>query len=183
MSDVLPDVLAQGLILVFCGTAASEVSARAGAYYANPMNAFWSTLHHAGMTPRRLHATEFRALLDLKIGLTDLVKDVSGSDRSLRWRDFQREQLTSKICRFQPQIVAFTSKTAWRRWKGLSARDVASYGWQDDRLGETAFYVLPSPSGAARGYWDLALWRALGDEYLRRLRESRLSRGHDCLGN
>ena len=36
-------------------------------------------------------------------------------------------------------------------------------------LGETAFYVLPSPSGAARGYWDLQPWHALGNEYLRRL--------------
>ncbi len=168
MNDVLPDVLARGLILVFCGTAASEVSARAGAYYANPTNAFWPTVHQAGMTPRRLKPSDFRELLALKIGLTDLVKDASGSDRSLHWRDFQREQLTSKIRRFQPQLVAFTSKTAWRRWKGLSARAAVAYGWQDDRLGETAFFVLPSPSGAARGYWDLAPWRALGDEYKRR---------------
>lgn len=172
MNDVLPDVLARGLILVFCGTAASEVSARAGAYYANPSNAFWSTLHHAGMTPRLLNPMDFRQLLDMKIGLTDLVKDASGSDHSLRWREIQRERLSGKICRFQPHIVAFTSKTAWRRWKGLSDRDVASYGWQDDRLGETAFYVLPSPSGAARGYWNLAPWRALGEEYLRRLQVS-----------
>lgn len=183
MSDVLPDVLARDLILVFCGTAASEVSARAGAYYANPTNAFWPTLHLTGMTPRRLHPADFRDVLDLKMGLTDLAKDASGSDRSLRRRDFQREQLSSKICRFQPQIVAFTSKTAWRGWKGMSARASVSYGWQDDTLGQTAFYVLPSPSGAARGYWDLAPWRALGDEYRRRLQESRLSLGHDCLGD
>ncbi len=172
MNDVLPDVLDKGLIVVFCGTAASEVSARAGAYYANPTNAFWRSLHLAGMTPRRLNPTDFRGLLDMKIGLTDLVKDASGSDRSLHWRDFQREQLSGKICRFQPQIVAFTSKTAWRGWKGLSARASVSYGWQDDTLGATAFYVLPSPSGAARGFWDLSPWRALGDEYLRRLRKS-----------
>ncbi|MCY3915253.1 MAG: mismatch-specific DNA-glycosylase [Chloroflexi bacterium] len=169
MNEVLPDVLARGLVLVFCGTAASEESARVGAYYANPTNAFWPTLHLAGMTPRRLHPMDFRDVLDMKIGLTDLAKDAFGSDRSLRPRDFQRQQLSSKICRFQPQILAFTSKTAWRRWKGLSARVAVSYGWQDDTLGETAFYVLPSPSGAARGYWDLAPWHALGEEYLRRL--------------
>ncbi|MCY4063727.1 MAG: mismatch-specific DNA-glycosylase [Chloroflexi bacterium] len=169
MNDVLPDVLDHGLILVFCGTAASDVSARIGAYYANPTNAFWPTLHIAGMTPRRMHPTDYRELLDMRIGLTDLVKDASGSDRSLRWRECQRDQLTSKISRYQPQIVAFTSKTAWRRWKGLSAGAVVSYGWQDDTLGQTAFYVLPSPSGAARGYWNLAPWRALGDEYKRRL--------------
>ena len=179
MNDVLPDVLARGLILVFCGTAASEISARVGAYYANPTNAFWPTLQLAGMTPRRLHPTDFRKLLDMKIGLTDLVKDASGSDRSLHWREFQREQLSGKICRYQPQILAFTSKTAWRHWKGFSARAAVTYGWQGEMLGQTAFYVLPSPSGAARGYWDLAPWRELGDEYLRRLHKSRLSLGHD----
>lgn len=172
MNDVLPDVLDNGLILVFCGTAASEISARFGAYYANPTNAFWRSLHLAGMTPRRLNPTDFRELLNMKIGLTDLVKDVSGSDRSLHWRDCQRAQLCRKISRFQPQIAAFTSKRAWRGWKGLSARAAVSYGWQDETLGKTAFYVLPSPSGAARGYWDLAPWRALGDEYLRRLQEA-----------
>ena len=172
MNEVLPDVLGRGLIIVFCGTAASEVSARVGAYYANPTNAFWLSLHLAGMTPRQLHPTDFRQLLEMKIGLTDLVKDASGSDRSLQWRDCQREQLSGKICRLQPQIVAFTSKTAWRRWRGLSDRAAVSYGWQGDTLGKTAFYVLPSPSGAARGYWDLSPWRALGDEYSRRLRKS-----------
>ena len=183
MNDVLPDVLDHGLILLFCGTAASEVSARVGAYYANPTNAFWPTLHLAGMTRRRLHPTDFRELLDLKIGLTDLVKDASGSDRSLHWRDNQREQLSGKIYRYQPQILAFTSKTAWRRWKGLSARMAVSYGWQDEMLGRTAFYVLPSPSGAARGYWDVAPWRELGDEYLRRLHLTRLRFGRDDVGD
>ena len=169
MNDVLPDVLDHGLILLFCGTAASDASARVGAYYANPTNAFWPTLHVTGMTPRRLNPQDFRELLDLKIGLTDLVKCSSGSDSSLRRRDFLRERLLSSIRRYRPQIVAFTSKAAWRGWNGWSSPDVVSYGWQAETLGETAFYVLPSPSGAARGYWDLQPWRELADEYFRRL--------------
>ena len=40
MIEVLPDVLECGLILVFCGTAASVVSAREGAYYAQPNECF-----------------------------------------------------------------------------------------------------------------------------------------------
>lgn len=168
MSDVLPDVLDQGLILVFCGTAASAASARLGAYYANPGNAFWPTLHAAGMTPRHLEPQDFRRLLNLRIGLTDMAKTASGSDRCLGPQDMLRERLSGSIRHYRPQIVAFTSKAAWRGWKSLSSRDAVSYGWQDETLGMTAFYVLPSPSGAARGYWDLAPWRALGDEYLRR---------------
>ena len=168
MNDVLPDVLDRDLTLLFCGTAASAISARAGAYYANPSNAFWSTLHIIGMTPRRMKPQDFWQLRDLRIGLTDLAKTASGSDQSLRRLDFQPERLLNAICRFQPQIVAFTSKRAWRAWKGLRASDAVFYGWQAETVGATAFYVLPSPSGAARGFWDLAPWRVLGEEYLRR---------------
>ncbi len=167
MNDVLPDVLAQDLILVFCGTAASETSARAGAYYANSSNAFWSTLHAVGITSRKMNPGEFRDLLELKIGLTDLVKLVSGSDHNLKQGDFQRKRLLNCINRYQPRIVAFTSKAAWRGWQGLSSRDGVSYGWQDETLNQTRFFVLPSPSGAARGYWDLKPWQALADEYFR----------------
>ena len=41
---LMPDLLAPGLDLVFCGTAPSPVSFKARAYYANPGNAFWPTL-------------------------------------------------------------------------------------------------------------------------------------------
>jgi len=51
---VLPDVLAPGLAIVFCGTAVGTVSARRRAYYAGPGNAFWPTLHRVGLTPRQL---------------------------------------------------------------------------------------------------------------------------------
>lgn len=165
MTEILPDVLDFGLILVFCGTAASKVSARAGAYYANPGNAFWHTLRATGITPRLFLPSEFRALLDLRIGLTDLAKSAAGVDNQLRQQDFEPIQLRQKISRFQPQIVAFTSKAAWRAWNQLPANSPVSYGWTKARLGTTRFYVLPSPSGAARRFWDVTQWQRLADHY------------------
>ena len=167
MSEVLPDQLDHGLIVVFCGTAASEISARVGAYYANPTNAFWPTLHAIGLTPSLFRPEEFRDLLPLKIGLTDLAKFTSGTDRGLKTRDFKQGRLQERLYRFQPEIVAFTSKAAWRAWWGLAARDVVAYGWQEEALGATRFYVLPSPSAAARRYWDLKPWQSLADAYQR----------------
>lgn len=41
---VPPDLLAPHLRLVFCGTAAGNVSAARGAYYAGPGNQFWPIL-------------------------------------------------------------------------------------------------------------------------------------------
>ena len=170
MNDVLPDLLDHGLILVFCGTAASAISASAGAYYANPANAFWTTLHRIGLTPCQIEPAQYRELLKLKIGLTDLAKRASGADHRLKPSDFQRKRLRDSLCCFRPQIVAFTSKAAWRGWMAYSSHVAVSYGWQDARPGETAFFVLPSPSGAARAYWDIKPWLELADEYVGRLR-------------
>ena len=168
-SEILPDVLDLGLVLVFCGTAASDVSARAGAYYANPGNAFWRTLWDTGITPRRYRPSEYRALRNLRIGLTDVAKCAAGVDRQLHHSDFQPDQLSQKIARYQPQIIAFTSKAAWRAWNRLPADGSVAYGWQKARLEATRFFVLPSPSGAARRFWSIDPWQQLADEYARRI--------------
>jgi TDG/mug DNA glycosylase family protein len=54
--------LAPGLDLVFCGTAPSPASFKARAYYANPGNAFWPTLHAVGLTPERLTPQRFHGI-------------------------------------------------------------------------------------------------------------------------
>ena len=62
-SHLLPYILAPGLDLVFCGTAPSPVSFKARAYYANPGNAFWPTLHAVGLTPAAMDAASLHAKL------------------------------------------------------------------------------------------------------------------------
>lgn len=56
-----------------------------------------------------------------------------------------------------PGLIAFTSKTAARAALGYAA----DYGLQPEPIGHTRVYVLPSPSGQARGHWDLTPWQAL----------------------
>lgn len=73
---VLPDILAPGLNIVFCGTAVSNVSAQREAYYAGPGNMFWPTLFAIGLTPRLLQPEEFREVLSYGLGLTEFVKAV-----------------------------------------------------------------------------------------------------------
>ena len=72
-----------GLKIVFCGTAAGNVSAARGAYYAHPQNRFWSALHAIGLTPRQLRPDEYPELAQWGLGLTDIAKHVSGMDREL----------------------------------------------------------------------------------------------------
>ncbi len=82
-AHVLPDLLKPGLKIVFCGTAAGNVSAARGAYYAHPQNRFWSALHAFGLTPRKLRPEDYAELPQWGLGLTDIAKHVSGMDREL----------------------------------------------------------------------------------------------------
>ena len=154
---LLPDVLQPGLDIVFCGTAAGAASARAGAYYAGPGNAFWPTLYAVGLTPRRLEPAEFRLVTQFGLGLTDLAKTVSGNDSVLPAGSFDAARVRHAILAVQPRILAFTSKRAAREFLGAPA----DYGRQSVQLGDTVLYVLTSPSGQARSHWDLAVWRTL----------------------
>ena len=94
---VLPDLLAPGLKVVFCGTAVGDTSAAAGAYYADTTrNSFWTVLHHVGLTPRLFRPEEYRDLPLHGIGLTDLVKARSGGDKTLHTADFGLSELQER---------------------------------------------------------------------------------------
>jgi len=158
---ILPDVLRPGLALVFCGTAAGRRSAAEGAYYAHPGNLFWRALHQAGLTPRQLAPQEFPLLPNYGIGLTDLAKQYSGNDDELPRGAFDVPALVAKLEHHQPRLLGFTSKNAARAALGRAT----DYGLQEETWGDTRMFVLPSPSGQARGHWDLAPWLALAGLY------------------
>jgi TDG/mug DNA glycosylase family protein len=155
--SVLPDVLEPGLDLVFCGTAPGAASARAGAYYAGPGNAFWPTLHGVGLTPVRLLPAEFARLPEFGIGLTDIAKTVSGSDLDVGRRAFDVPRLEAAIAATGAALLAFNGKNAAQAALGRVPR----YGGQPETFAGAAIWVLPSTSGAARRYWDLGPWEEL----------------------
>lgn len=167
-AHILPDVLAGGLDVVFCGSAAGSASARAGAYYAGTGNRFWPILHEIGLTPRQLAPREFHTVVQYGIGLTDLSKFQFGGDQALDARGDDAGALAEKISAHAPRVLAFNGKRAG----GVFLCDVLKshirdYGLQPLALGHTAVFVLPSTSGAARRWWDAAPWRALA-QYLGR---------------
>jgi TDG/mug DNA glycosylase family protein len=162
---VLPDLLTPGLKIVFCGTAAGNVSAARGAYYAHPQNRFWSALHAFGLTPRKLRPEEYSELSRWDLGLTDIAKHVSGIDRELPPGALGRvacASLEAKIMVAEPEWLAFTSLNAGRRFLGRAA----TFGVQPKRIGRTRLWVLPSPSPTAGWNWERNKhwWRMLADE-------------------
>jgi TDG/mug DNA glycosylase family protein len=160
LTDILPDTLDANLRLVVCGSAAGTASARAGAYYAGPGNRFWPILYSTGLTPIRLEPHQFKSVLRYRIGLTDIVKKTSGADRNLLRQDFDPERLKLWIAANQPRVFAFNGKKAAENFFGCKV----AYGWQTGQeIGATRFFVAPSTSGAARGFWNEDRWRELAD--------------------
>jgi len=159
-SHAVPDLLAPGLKLVFCGTALGRRSAQARAYYAHPNNLFWKALHAAGLTPEQFAPEDYPRLLDHGIGLTDLAKRHFGNDAQLPGDAFDVAGLREKIAAAGPRLLAFTSKTGASAFLGRPTGRIA-LGEQGETIGRTRLFVLPSPSGAARGYWDMAPWLQL----------------------
>jgi TDG/mug DNA glycosylase family protein len=161
---MLPDYLQPDLRLVLVGTAVGERSAIRGHYYAGPGNSFWSFLYEAGLTPTKLDPTQDVTLLTYGIGLTDLVKSIAQShDRGLPY-DFPA--FRDKIHRYQPGVVALTSKEAGKVCARFAGGVVRSLGLQDWAIADRPAFVLPSPSGANRTPTDpprVEWWRELGN--------------------
>ncbi len=160
--DRLPDQLQHDLRLVFVGTAASTRSADLRHYYAHPGNRFWPTLFEVGITPRRYEPREFASLLNLGIGFTDLCKSGAGMDHQISVGPNDISAFKTKILRYRPRTIAFTSKKAASLFYGKPTTTLA-LGRQPPLDDFPDIFVLPSPSGAASGHWSVQPWQELAD--------------------
>lgn len=135
---MLPDYLGPDLRIVFCGTAASEQSARRGHYYSGPGNLFWTYLHEADLTPVQLQPEDDQRVLEFGMGLTDLAKKVSASQDSAELREhYDVPAFLAKIeamflagwhssARKQPTpCVAIPAKAAAQSWGSRPGSSVA----------------------------------------------------------
>jgi double-stranded uracil-DNA glycosylase len=159
-SDVsaVPDVLAPGLDVLFCGINPGRASAAAGAHFANPRNDFWRLLHAAGFTPRLLTSAEQHELPEYGLGVTNAALRTTRGSGDLRAGDFAGsvERLEHLVTELHPVWLAFVGKEAYR---GVFGRR-PELGVQDHRLGETRLFVLPStsPANAAVPWGERLRW-------------------------
>ncbi|MDX6467088.1 MAG: double-stranded uracil-DNA glycosylase [Gaiellaceae bacterium] len=156
-SDV-PDVLAPGLDVVFCGINPGRVSAAANAHFANPRNDFWRLLHAAHFTSRLYDPSEQFELLKEGIGVTNAAYRTTPGSGDLRRSDFEgsAERLDRIARELKPRWLAFVGKEAYRGTFG----ERPELGLQQRTLGETQLFVLPStsPANAAVPWFDRAHW-------------------------
>ncbi|MFO1434624.1 MAG: G/U mismatch-specific DNA glycosylase [Candidatus Competibacteraceae bacterium] len=154
--QTLPDILAPGLRVLFCGINPGLYSARVGHHFARPGNRFWPTLYAAGFTTHRLIPAQEHELLTYGYGLTNLVARATASAAELTTAELIAggRRLLAKVQQYQPQIVAILGVSAYRT---AFSRPLAGIGRQSERLGSTALWVLPSPSGLNAHYTPTTL--------------------------
>src|SRR5580698_1836593 len=69
----IPDLVGPGIRVLFAGINPSLYSAATGYHFARPGNRFWPALHRSGFTSRQLQPIEQPLLLQLGLGITNVV--------------------------------------------------------------------------------------------------------------
>lgn len=142
----VPDLVAPGLTVLFCGINPGLYTAALGHHFARPGNRFWPALHGAGFTPRLFKPWEERELLPLGYGITNMVARTTAAASELSPEEYVEggQRLTQLVQQYQPRVVAFMGIGAYRT---AFARPKAQLGLQPERLADAALWALPSPSG------------------------------------
>jgi len=147
----VPDVIASGLRLLFCGINPGLYTAAVGHHFARPGNRFWPALFKAGFTERLLAPSEERELLERGYGITNMVARATASAAELSNEEYVSGAriLERKILHYKPKCVAFLGVGSYRAAFG---RPKAVIGPQDERLGGAMIWALPNPSGLNANY-------------------------------
>src|SRR6202521_2976 len=117
----VPDVIAPGLQVLFCGINPGLYTAAVGHHFARPGNRFWPALHAAGFSRRLLHPSEQRELLEDGYGITNLVNRATAAADEVDPSEFAagRARLAAKIIKYRPKLVAFLGVGAYCHGFGL----------------------------------------------------------------
>jgi double-stranded uracil-DNA glycosylase len=158
----LPDVIAPGLRVLFCGINPGLYTAWAGHHFARPGNRFWPALHRSGFTPRQFEPHEQAELLTLGLGITNVVARATATAAELSTAELRAGgvALRKTVEKQAPAYLAILGVTAYRSAFGEPR---AGLGEQSRRIGATTgaggtvVWVLPNPSGLNAHYTPDAL--------------------------
>lgn len=168
ISSVLPplrDCIRPGVRVLFVGINPGIRSSLSGHHFAGYSNRFWTLLHASKLVPRPMAFTEDRCLPEFGYGITNIVPRPTPGIDTLRPEEYVagRLRLRAKVRRHRPAVVALVGLTVFR---GMfpERKGPVSVGLQEERLGASAVFVLPNPSGRNANYSStemLAAFRAL----------------------
>jgi double-stranded uracil-DNA glycosylase len=159
--QTLPDLLREGLDIVFVGINPGLYSVRQGHYFARRGNRFWpafscSTLSRGarrGLGAPVLGPTHDAALLDYGFGFTDVVKRPTGNAGELMIGELAAAApfLFEKLLTHRPRVACFHGLTGYRPFARVAFADDRSppeLGPQPHTIGRARIFVVPNPSPA-----------------------------------
>lgn len=147
----VPDLVAPGLNVVFCGINPGLYTAAIGHHFGRPGNRFWKVIHLAGFTEEQVSPFDERSLLDVGVGITNLVPRATAAASELTPLELREgvQRVEALACKFAPRYVAFLGMLAYR---GATGRRNAALGLQPERMCESRLWLLPNPSGLQARY-------------------------------
>lgn len=149
--QTLPDIIAPGLSLIFCGINPGMRAAATGHHFEGRGNRFWRAIHLAGFTPEQIRPEDDRTLLQYGCGLTAVVSRATARADQLSRSEIRSAavEFERKITAYAPRYVAFLGKMALC---ALSGKQDIQWGPQPDTFGGARVWVLPNPSGLNRSF-------------------------------
>lgn len=150
MLKLVNDHIKENLKILFVGFNPSIRSSETGHHFANPNNRFWRILHDAGLTPRKFDAAEDAKLLDLGMGITNIVARPTKAADEITKEEYKegKEILRNKIELLKPRVVCFVGKGVFQEFSGMKN---VPWGRQEKAVVPgTIDFVAPSSSGLVR---------------------------------
>jgi TDG/mug DNA glycosylase family protein len=146
MEKPLPDIVAPGLSVVFCGLNPGLSAAATGHHFVGRSNRFWRVLHLAGFTPDQIDPEHDASLLAYGLGVTSVVERPTAGVDDLARSEFvaAAEGFERWVRHYAPRCVAFLGKAAYVAMMG---RRTVPWGLQAEPFGGAVAWVLPNPSG------------------------------------
>lgn len=148
----VPDLVGPNLRLLLVGINPGLWTAAAQAHFARPGNRFYPALYEAGLTKRRIDASEGLAdedradLIERGVGITNLVNRATVTAGELSAAELRAgaEALRQRIRTLAPRVVGILGVSTYRTAFALPN---ASKGWQDESIGRARVCVAGNPSG------------------------------------
>jgi TDG/mug DNA glycosylase family protein len=161
----LRDRIRPDVRVLFVGINPGVRSSITGHHFAGFSNRFWKLLYESKLVPEPITFADDDRLPDWRYGITNIVPRPTPGIDTLRPDEYVagRARLRAKVRRFKPSVVAMVGVTVFRAMFP-ERKGVVALGLQEERLGESAVFVLPNPSGRNANYSYaemLAAFRAL----------------------
>ena len=139
--------------VLFVGINPGIRSSLTGHHFAGFSNRFWKLLYESRLVPERITYEDDGRLPEWGYGITNIVPRPTPGIDTLRPGEYVdgRARLRRKVLRYRPAVVAVVGLTVFRALYP-DRKGALPLGLQPERIGGSAVFVLPNPSGRNANY-------------------------------